>query len=50
MPGNAKITMNDWISIDQTYSGILFSDMFGARILKMVVTISVATQRADTSV
>ena len=34
--GIAKITMNDWISSDQMYRGILLSDMPGARILTMV--------------
>ena len=48
--GIAKMTMNDTISIDQTNSGIRFSDMPGVRILKMVQTRQVATIRPETSV
>src|SRR5437868_11979183 len=46
----AKITMNDCTRMDQQKSGTLFSDIPGARILKIVTISSAATHIADTSV
>src|ERR1700761_4658482 len=48
--GIAKMTMNDCTSIDQQKSGMQFSVMPGARILKMVAISSAATHNAETSV
>ena len=48
--GIAKMTMNDMTRIDQTNNGMRFSDMPGARSLKIVATSSTATASAATSV
>ena len=48
--GMAKITMNDCTSIDQQNSGMRFSDIPGARILKIVAISSTATHSAEISV
>src|SRR5205814_3006224 len=48
--GIAMMTTNDVTSLDQTNSGILSSDMPGARCLSIVTTISTETASADSSV
>ena len=48
--GMAKITMNDVTSMAHTNTGIRFSDMPGARNLKMVMISSDAAISADSSV
>ena len=48
--GIAKMIMKDWTSIDQQNIGMRFSDIPGARILRIVTMSSTATHRAETSV
>src|SRR3954471_1929046 len=48
--GMANRMENEVVSCDQHITGMRFSDMPGARSLKMVVMISMATTSAETSV